>query len=157
MRFPPPARYYAPLLVLVFGLATTWLDYQLNLSNDLARNLKDVEAQAQATGTRLARRSAHQLERGEPALLAEDLAAWAHEPWLKQAALVNGDGMILDDSEKLWPGRKALETPLAPAMKLAQKKGGAAAETDTPDEEGAMLFDAFPFPIGPHGTGWVLV
>jgi hypothetical protein len=32
MRFPPPVRFYAPLLVLVFGLATTWLEYELNLA-----------------------------------------------------------------------------------------------------------------------------
>src|SRR5258708_6048278 len=35
MRFPPPVRYYAPLLVLVCGLAATWLDYELNLADDL--------------------------------------------------------------------------------------------------------------------------
>ena len=46
-RRPPVLR---PVLVLVFGLATTWLDYELNLSNDLARNLKDVEAQAECHG-----------------------------------------------------------------------------------------------------------
>ena len=50
MRFPPPVRFYAPLLVLVFGLATTLLEYELNLTNDLARSLKDVEAQATVTG-----------------------------------------------------------------------------------------------------------
>jgi len=157
MQFPPPARYYAPLLVLVFGLATTWLDYQLNLSNDLARNLKDVEAQAQATGTRLARRSAHQMERGEAILLAEDLAAWAHEPWLKQAALVDSHGVILDESDKRFAGQRAMETPFAPAMKLAETKGAAAGETGIPDPEGALLLDAYPFSMGPKGTGWVLV
>jgi DNA-binding LytR/AlgR family response regulator len=52
MRFPPPVRLYAPLLVLVFGLATTWLEYELNLANDLARSLKGVEAQAAVTGDR---------------------------------------------------------------------------------------------------------
>jgi hypothetical protein len=39
MRFPPPVCFYAPLLVLVFGLATTGLEYELNLANDLARSL----------------------------------------------------------------------------------------------------------------------
>ena len=53
MRFPPPVRFYAPLLVLVFGLATTWLEYELNLASDLARSLKDVQAQATVTGERL--------------------------------------------------------------------------------------------------------
>ena len=157
MRFPPPARYYAPLLVLVFGLATTWLDYQLNLSNDLARNLKDMEASAEATGTRLARRSMHQLERGEPALLAEDIAAWAHEPWLKEAALVDSHGVIIDASTKDFAGKRALDTPLAPAMQLATTKGKAESDAGIPSAEGEMLFDAYPFSMGPKGTGWALV
>ena len=55
IRFTTPVRYYAPLLVLVCGLAATWLDYELNLANDLSRNLKGVQAQAGATGKRLAR------------------------------------------------------------------------------------------------------
>jgi len=50
IRFSPPVRFYAPLLVLVFGLATTWLEYELNLANDLASSLKDVEAQTAVTG-----------------------------------------------------------------------------------------------------------
>ena len=54
MFFPPPARYYVPLLVLIFGLATTGLDYELNLANDLARNLKDVVAEMDATGEQMA-------------------------------------------------------------------------------------------------------
>lgn len=155
MRFPPPARYYAPLLVLVFGLSTTWLDYQLNLSNDLARNLRDVEAQAESTGTRLARRTTHQIERGEPALLAEDLAAWAREPWLKHAAIVDATGVIIDDSGKSWLGKQAQDTPLAPAMKVVARKAGGAAEAE--DREGAQLYDAYPFSMGGRGTGWVLV
>ena len=95
MFFPPPARYYVPLLVLIFGLATTGLDYELNLANDLARNLKDVVAEMDATGEQMARRSARQLERGEPAVLAGYLAVWAHEPWLKQAALVGLGGALV--------------------------------------------------------------
>ena len=35
MFFPPPARYCVPLLVLVFGFATTGLDYELNLARNL--------------------------------------------------------------------------------------------------------------------------
>ena len=80
MRFPPPVRFYAPLLVLVFGLATTWLEYELNLANDLARSLKDVQAQARLTGERLTKWGARQIEQGDRVLLAEDFAAWAHQP-----------------------------------------------------------------------------
>jgi signal transduction histidine kinase len=156
MSFPPPARYYVPLLVLVFGLATTWLDYELNLANDLARNLKDVVAEMDATGERMARRSARQLERGEPAVLAEDLAVWAREPWLKQAALVDENGVVIDDSEKRWSGHAALQTPLAPAMKLAMK-GGRDEDTENRSTYGTLLFGAYPFPMGAGGTGWALV
>jgi len=93
IRFPPPVRFYAPLLVLVFGLATTWLEYELNLANDLARSLKDVEAQATVTGERLTKWSARQAEEGDPVLLAADFAGWAHQPWLKEAALVDENGL----------------------------------------------------------------
>src|SRR4029077_15597262 len=153
MFFPPPARYYVPLLVLIFGLATTGLDYELNLANDLARNLKDVVAEMDATGEQMARRSARQLERGEPAVLAEDLAVWAHEPWLKQAALVDENGVVIDDSEKRWSGHAAHETPLAQAMKLAVKGGGHAGHTENRSEDGTLLFGAYPFAMGVRGTG----
>jgi signal transduction histidine kinase len=158
MYFPPPARYYVPLLVLVFGLATTGLDYELNLSNDLARNLKDVVADMDATGQQMAMRSARQQqERGEPAVLTDDLAAWAHEPWLKQAALVDENGVVLDGSEKRWLGLAAGETPLAPAMKLAVKDGGDAEHIENRSKDGTLLFGAYPFAMGVRGTGWALV
>ena len=158
MYFPPPARYYVPLLVLVFGLATTGLDYELNLSNDLARNLKDVVADMDATGQQMAMRSARQQqERGEPAVLADDLAAWAHEPWLKQAALVDENGVVIDGSEKRWLGLAASETPLAPAMKLAVNNGGDAEHMENRSKDGTLLFGAYPFAMGARGTGWALV
>ena len=52
MFFPPSARFFVPSLVLIFGLAVTWLDYRLNLASDLERNLADVQKQADATGLR---------------------------------------------------------------------------------------------------------
>jgi hypothetical protein len=80
MRFPPPVRFYAPLLVLVFGLATTGIEYDLNLANDLARSLKEVGAQASVTGERLTKWAARQVEQGDPVSLAADFAASAHQP-----------------------------------------------------------------------------
>lgn len=157
MFFPPPARYYIPTLVFVFGLAVTWLEYELNLANDLARNLRDVVAEMDATGERMARRSGKQLERGGAAMLAEDLAAWAHQPWLKQAALVDDNGVVIDDSEKRWLGKSVRETPLAPAMKLMQKNTGEAGNVASHGEERALLYGAYPFTMGERGTGWALV
>ncbi len=143
--------------MLVFGLITTLLDYELNLSNDLARNLKDVEAHADSTGERLTRRSVRQLERNEPLALSEDLAAWAHQPWLKSVALVDEKGMIIDDAEKQWAASPAQKTALAPAMQLAMTADHAFGPQKNRRVEGAMLYGAYPFPIDSRGTGWALV
>ena len=157
MSFPPPARYYVPLLVFVFGLATTLFEYELNLANDLERNLKEVVAEMDATGERMARRSGKQLERGEPAMLVEDLASWAHQPWLKQAALADEHGVVIDDSEKQWTGLSVKETPLQPAMKMAMRDGGGAGHGKSRSKDGTLLFGAYPFPVGTPGKGWALV
>ncbi|MDR3401343.1 MAG: sensor histidine kinase [Chthoniobacter sp.] len=157
MSFPPPARFYVPMLVLVFGLATTWFEYELNLANDLARNRKDVVDEMDATGERMARRSGRQLERGEAAMLAEDLATWAHQPWLKQAALVDEKGVIIDDSEKRWLGQPVSQTPLAPAMKAATKEGVATGQTGNHIEDGTLIYSAYPFTMGTRGNGWALI
>ena len=157
MRFPPPVRYYAPLLVLVCGLAATWLDYELNLANDLSRNLKYVQAQADATGERLARGSAKQIERFEPVSLGEDVVARPRQPWLKAVALVDENGVVIDDSDKQWVGHLARETALAPAMKLAVNADENAGHRQSRSADGAMLLGAYPFAIGPRETGWALV
>ena len=156
-RFPPPIRLYVPLLVLAFGLAITCLDYEFSLRHDLSRNLKDVEAQTHATGERLARRSAKQFERGEPVALAEDIMAWSHQPWLKEAALVDENGIVFEDSQKLWAGRHASETTLAPAMDLAANTHGDAGNRLSHSADGTMLFGAYPFSMGARGTGWALL
>ena len=157
MRFPPSTRLYAPLLVLVFGLAVTWIEYELNLSNNLARNLKDVEAQADATGDRMTRRTVKQFQRGEPLLLAENIAGWAHEPWLKVAALVDENGVVIDDSEKRWIGRLARETTLSPAMKLADNIGKDPTHRQSRSPDGSMLFGAYAYTLEGRGTGWALL
>ena len=157
MRLPPPIRYSAPLLALVFGLAAMWLGYELNLANDLARNLDEVAAQAEATGLRMAKLAETQLARGETAALAEDLAAWADEPWLKLAALVDEKGVVLADSDRQWAGRAARDTPLAPAMKLATKSGGEAGHEETRKAAEVIVSGAYPVALGARGTGWALV
>ncbi len=153
MCFPPPARYYAPLLVLIFGLAATWFDYELNLANDLARNFDDVAAQAEATGHRLATLCEYRFANDETQRAAEDLAAWADEPWLTFATLVDPSGIVIADSENQLQGREASETLLAPAMVIARDPG--ADETQRADE--ARVFGAYPVAMGVRGTGWMLV
>jgi len=157
MCFPPPVRYYAPLLVLVFGLATTWLDYEINVANDLARNYGDVAAQANVTGARLAKLAERQIQGGELAKFEDDLAAWADEPWMNLAALVDAQGIIIADSNKHWAGRVVKETPLAPAMKLALKNHGVPRQQEARQPDQAMVFGAYPVTMGKRGTGWILL
>ena len=143
--------------MFIFGLATTWFEYQLNLANDLARNLKDVVAEMDSTGNRMARRSERQIERGDGPALAEDLATWAHQPWLRLAALVDEHRVIVDDSEKRWLGQPAHDTPLAPAIKVAVQNEESAGQTRNHREQGDLLYGAYPFPIGTRGSGWALL
>jgi signal transduction histidine kinase len=157
MRFPPPARYYAPLLVLVFGLMATWLDYELNLANDRARNLADVTDQTKATGARLAKLAERRFAHGDGALLADDLAAWTDEPWLKLAAVVDENGVVVADSAGQWTGRPVRETPLAPAMKLALRNGVGAGEKEKLRADEAMVFAEYAVPAGGGETNRVLV
>ena len=151
MRFPPPARYFAPLLVLVFGLAVTLLDYELNLSNDLERHLSDVQEHANATGTRLAKLSAQLLPKGETELLESDLIASADAPSLEIAAVVNAEGRVLAASDPALAGRSAADTALAPAWKLARKASGASV-LDSADK--ARLYGAY---LSEHEGAWALI
>ena len=151
MRFPPPARYFAPVLVLVFGLAATLLDYELNLSNDLERHLADVQEHANATGARLAKLSAQLLPQGGTKLLESDLIASADAPWLELAAVVNAEGRVLAASDPALAGRSAAETPLARAWRLT-RKGSGASVLDSADK--ARLYGAY---LIEHEGAWALV
>jgi signal transduction histidine kinase len=145
------------MLVFVFGLATTWFENELNLANDLARNRKDVVAEMDATGGHMARRSGRQVVRGEASMLPEDLTTWAHQPWLKHAALVDESGVVIDGSEKSWLGQSVNETPLAPAMKIVMKSGVNSGPMGSQLEQGALLYGAYPFATGTPEAGWALV
>ncbi len=152
MRFPPPARFFAPLLALVFGLAVTVFDYELNLSNDLDRHLADLQEHSNATGTRLAKLSAQLLPRGEISVLASDLASAADTPSLETAAVISADGRVLAASDSALAGRIAANEPsLAHAAKLARKGSGARV---LHSEDKASLYGAYP--IGAQDA-WVLV
>jgi signal transduction histidine kinase len=97
------------------------------------------------------------VERGTPVALADDLQAWYHQPWLKQAALVDEKGVVIDDSEKRWLGEPARETPLAPAMKSIGKSAVEKGILVNHREERALLYGAYPFTMGGRVIGWALV
>ncbi|MEI9893824.1 MAG: hypothetical protein WDN28_07955 [Chthoniobacter sp.] len=82
------------------GSATTWFEYELNLANDLARNRKDVLAEMDATGERMARRSGRQVERGEAAHAGGRSGDVGSSAVVKRGALVDARGVIIDDFRK---------------------------------------------------------
>ncbi len=154
MRFPPPVRITAPLLALVFGLLTTWLDYRLNLHLDLARHVTEVRDLADANGRRLARISETLLAARQQDALERDVKAIADLPLLESGAVVDEGGRIIAGSEGEMKGLLASATPLSDAAALinAEKQP----VMNIGEASGAVV-SAHPFPIGANATGWVLL
>jgi signal transduction histidine kinase len=155
VKFPPPFRFLVPLLLLATGLIASWLDYELNLANDLERNLSDVTAQAEATGTRLAAIAQKHLARGEMEALHDSLSAWKNEPWLQMAAVADNTGVIMASSEPAWVGRSALESPVAPAWARARQLGDKILEAAATKSD-FIVSGAFPLAPESQGTRWLL-
>lgn len=155
MIAPPPFRFLLPALLLVFGLGASWLDYRLNLANDKQRNFAEVSQQATATVQRLAAFCAQALAKNEIAAARDALASWRSEPWMRIAAVVDVNGMIIADSEGTFSGRPASQTPAAPAWKLARASDGASTQRVTERAEDVTVSSVVG--IGSPPTAWVLV
>jgi signal transduction histidine kinase len=149
--FPPPARFAAPLLVLVFGLATTWLNYRWNLANDLARGQAELRATADATGARLARLGEQLRTAVGIAALQADLRASAEAPNLALAAFVDANGWVLAGSSGELSGHEARETLLRAAANLI---GRPATSNVVRSEDAAQLYAAYPVV---NSDSWVLL
>lgn len=156
MPFPlPPFRYLLPALLLVFGLAASWMDYRLNLKSDRKRNFEEVSAQADITAKRLALLCSKALAKGDRAALRDELTSWSDEPWLTIAALVDDKGTILADSADRWTGQLAKHTPAASAWKLVRHSDGEPAEKTTRHPDEVEVSTAMPLPA--PATAWLLV
>ncbi len=157
VTFPPPLRFLIPALLLALGLVTTWLDYELDLANDLKRNFNDVTTQAEATGTRLTVLARQHLVLGEIKALSDSLSDWKHEPWLRMAAVVDEEGKVLASSSVQWEGRLADDTPAAAAWKRAQENAGKVMESATLDGGDVIALAAFPLEISEDSREWLLL
>ncbi len=154
MPFPPPIRFTAPFLALVFGLVATWFDYRLNLDLDQARHLGEVRARAEANGRRLARLSERLLASGDRDAVQADVEAMDELPQVEIAAVVDESGLVVADSAGALRGQSAAQSRLAeaaahinPEAKSIVRDG---ANADT-------VLSAHPFRIGERGTGWALI
>jgi len=149
--FPPPARYTVPLLVLVFGFLTIWLNYRWNLADDLARGQADLLAQSDATGKRLTRLGGQLNSRGGIAALQADLAASASAPEMALAAFVDANGWVLASSSSELSGREARQTLLRAAASLMHRSTGS---STLYSEDASQLYAAYPVV---NSDSWVLL
>lgn len=153
--FPPPARWAAPLLVLVFGLMATWFDYWLALDVNLGRDLAEVRGRAEGVARRLAVIGDGLLKRGDMKALRLNLTTMMDVPELLLAGVMDEHGRILADSEGAWSGVMAESTPLAVAAELARSSQGSLVHHG---EEAKMVYAACPFPSGTSERGgWALI
>ena len=144
-----------PLLVLVFGLTATWLDYWLALDVNLGRDLSAVRGRAEGLVRRLAVISEGLLERGDMKALRLNLRTMMDVPELVLAAVVDQRGQVLADSDDAWLGQEPGATPLAGAARLIRPVSGSAVEHA---ENAEFVFAACSFPLhGGSDTGWTLV
>ncbi|WP_395750760.1 histidine kinase [Prosthecobacter sp.] len=168
MNFPPPLRFLIPALLLLLGIVSTWLDYELDLANDLERDFKDVSTQAEATGVRLAALARHHLAQalgqgglkagqGELKALSDNLSDWKHEPWLSIAAVVDENGKVMACSSVEWEGKAAEETPAAQVWKRARVGYTKIMESSTLEGGDMIVLAAFPLQVTPQGRERLLL
>lgn len=157
VTFPPPLRFLIPVLLLILGLVSTWLDYELDLANDLERDFNDVSTQAEATGIRLTALARQHLARGEINALSDSLSDWKHEPWLSLAAVVDEHGKVLASTSSQWEGRPAEDTPAATAWNRAKDTPGKLLASPTLDGGDVIVLAAFPLEISPQGREKLLL
>jgi signal transduction histidine kinase len=157
VTFPPPLRFLIPALLLALGLVAAWLDYELDLANDLERIFKDVTTQAEATGARLTTLTRQHLAQGEIKALNDSLSDWKHEPWLRMAAVVDDQGKVLASSSSQWVGRSVETTPAATAWKRARQNTGKIMESATLDDGDFIVLAAFPIELAGQPMQWLLL
>jgi len=157
VTFPPPLRFLIPALLLVLGMVAAWLDYELDLANDLERIFNDVTTQAEATGARLTTLTRQHLAHGEIKALNDSLSDWKHEPWLRMAAVVDDQGGVLASSSSQWVGRSAEATPAATAWKRARQNAGKVMESATLADGDFIVLAAFPIELAGQPRQWLLL
>jgi signal transduction histidine kinase len=154
MRFPPPVRYTAPLLALVFGLLVTWFDYRLNLDLDLARHLAEIRMRTDSNGRRLAVLSERLLAAEQRDALQTQVETMPDVPEIEIVGVMDHERKIIADSSGKWRGRSVESTPLAAAAALIDPTEQVGIQRG---ENRKALFCAYPFRIGQTKTGWALL
>jgi len=146
-------RLTAPLLVLVFGLLATWLNYWLALDANLARDLSEVRTRAASVAARLAAASEPLLSRGLVSVVQLDLNIMLDVPEMVVAGVVDGRSVVVADSTRRWTGIPVKLTPLATAAQLIRPVQKVVVELG---ENAERVYAACPFNIS-NGVGWALI
>lgn len=146
-----------PAVLLAFGLVASWMDYELDLANDLRRNLAEVTARTEASGAHLLAVARQGLLRGDLNALRQDFHEWSDEPWLRLAAVVDGEGGILASSDVGVGGQHVRETSAAPAWELVKRGGGKVVEAADFSQGDAVVLGAFPIQSATGDLKWLLL
>ena len=153
--WPPPARWAAPLLVLIFGLAATGYNYWLSLEVDLAQRLETARARAGGVTQRLAALAEIMMANERPDLIRRSLVYQFDVYDLALAAVVDHRGQVIADSTGKLTNFPVQRTPLAgAAASLIRPVREAAVEQA---EDSRVVYGACPFSMPGGGTGWALI
>jgi signal transduction histidine kinase len=156
-KFPPPLGLLVPLLLLVAGLISSWLEYELDLASALDRNLRDVTALAEVTGNHLSASAGHHLGRQDLGMLRQTPLEWNVVPWLRVAAVVDAAGEILACSDAAQEGRAVADSPAQAAWELAGSGADKKVKASTSSRGETIVLGAFPITPKAADKKWLLL
>jgi len=152
--WPPPVRWAAPLLVLVFGLAATGYNYWLSLEVDLNQRLQTARTRAGGVTQRVAALAELMMANDRPDLIRRSLVYQFDVYDLVMAAVVDDRGIVIGDSSGKLTNVPVQKTPLAGAVSLIRPAREAVV---THAENTRLVYAVCPFDMPRGGTGWALI
>lgn len=152
--WPPPVRWAAPLLVLIFGLTATWYNYWLALQVDLSQRLETARTRAGGVTQRLAALAEIMMANDRPDLIRRSLVYQFDVYDLVMAAVVDDRGVVIADSSGRLTNVPVQKTPLAGAASLIRP---AREPVVTHGEDARLVYAICPFTMPGGGAGSALI
>lgn len=152
--WPPPVRWAAPLLVLVFGLAATGYNYWLALEGDLSQRLQTARTRAGGVTQRLAALAEIMMANDRPDLIRRSLVYQFDVYDLIMAAVVDDRGIVIADSSGQLTNVPVQKTPLAGIVSLLRPAREAVV---THAEDTRLVYAVCPFNMPGGAAGWALI
>jgi signal transduction histidine kinase len=139
------------------GLISSWLDYELDLTGALDRNLRDMTALAEVTGNQLSTSAGKYLAQSDLGMLRQNLLEWNMVPWLRMAAVVDAEGKILACSDVRLEDRTVRDSPARAAWELTRSSAARTVKAATASRGDIIVLGAFPLTPGAADMKWLLL